>query len=58
MVSYFIAVPQDRKFYGVSLDHDGLPQRSDVARATGMIDIIRFDLRPDSSVRESSEGRS
>jgi len=45
MTAYFNAVPQDRKFYGVTSDDGGQPVRSQVELATHRVDIIRFELR-------------
>lgn len=42
MCQYFKAVPQDRKFYGVSLDSKGSPNREQVEQATHVVDIICF----------------
>ena len=45
MTAYFKAVPQDRKFYGVSVDSRGEPLREQVERATQVVDVIKFELQ-------------
>lgn len=45
MAAYFQAVPQDRKFYGVRSSAQGEPIRGQVAQATLVVDIIRFNLQ-------------
>mgnify|MGYP000117884965 CR=1 FL=1 len=45
MANYFKAVPQDKKFYGVRCDKKGEPLRPDIERASGIVDMIHFDLQ-------------
>lgn len=45
MAAYFKAVPQDKKFYGVKCDKAGEPLAEDIERASGIVDMICFELQ-------------